>query len=91
MDLLQLIHQCFINMQAACGIDDDIIQVIVLRMLDSLSGNLYRTNLIPQSEYRNLNLFAQYLQLLDRSGTVYVASYEQRAVIALLEQLGQLA
>ncbi|MNW70201.1 hypothetical protein D3C74_494220 [compost metagenome] len=60
-------------------------------MLDSLSGNLYRTNLIPQSEYRNLNLFAQHLQLLDRSGTVYVASYEQRAVIALLQQLGQLA
>ncbi|MOA68231.1 hypothetical protein D3C78_1957540 [compost metagenome] len=60
-------------------------------MLNSLSGDFHRTGLITQRKYRNLDLFSQYLQLLNRSRTVNIPRYEQRAVVALLQQLSQLA
>lgn len=90
MNLLQLFHQRFIYMQAARCIDKDIIQIVILRMLNRLSGDLHRTRLISQREDGNLNLVTQHLQLLNRRRTVDVRRYEQRAVIALLQQLRQL-
>lgn len=50
VNLLQFLHQRFIDMQAARRIDDDIVQVIGARMLHRLACNLYRADLIAQEK-----------------------------------------
>ncbi|MNW04134.1 hypothetical protein D3C71_2001760 [compost metagenome] len=63
-------------MQTACGIDDDIIVIVILGLLQRLLRDLDRTHLVAQREYRHFDLFAENLQLLDRGRTVNIARYE---------------
>ena len=56
-----------------------------------LLGNFYRRNLVAQSKYRHIQLFAQNLQLGNSSRTVNVACNQQRFFVLALQVVGQLA
>ncbi|CRF28861.1 Uncharacterised protein [Mycobacterium tuberculosis] len=90
-DLLQLVHQAFVDMQTSGCIDDQIVVVVILRMLQRLLGDIHRTYFIAEREYRNFELLPKHLQLLDGCRTVNVRRREQRPVILLQQHLGQLA
>ena len=90
LDILQFFHQFLVNVQTTGGIDDDRIAGQVRRFFQRLPGNLNRRHLVPQREHRHANLLAQYLQLGNRSRTVYVGGHQQRALLLLFQVEGQL-
>ncbi len=88
-DLLQFIHQFFIDMQASSRIDDHIVKMVLLGMFNGLRRDLNRVRLAKR-EHRHLDLFAQDLQLFDRSRAVDIRCDEERLMILLLEQAREL-
>ena len=78
----QLLHQLFINVQAAGGIDDHRITAVIARVLNGFPGDLHRVALAAL-EHLHADLSAHDLQLLDGSRTVHVARDQQRLLAAL--------
>ena len=70
-------------MKASRGVYEYHIVALEKRVLNAFGGYLYGGFLITESEHRNVKLFADYLKLLYRSGTIDVAGYE-KGVFALL-------
>ncbi len=75
VDLTELLHQGFVDMEPACGIDQQIVITVVLRMLQSLTCNFNRTVALGKSEHRYLDLFAQHLKLLNCSRPVNIPGH----------------
>ncbi|MNZ95907.1 hypothetical protein D3C78_1150800 [compost metagenome] len=90
MDLLQLLHQLLVNMEATSRIDNDIVIAVLLRVLQTGTGNFNRRGLVTQREHGRVYLISEHLQLLNRCRTINITSDKQRLMVALLEQLSQL-
>ena len=78
-------------MQTAGGIDNDGIAGQMGRLVQRLTGNLYRGNLVAQRKHGNAYLFPQHLQLGNSSGTVYIGGYQQGALLFPFQVVSQLA
>ena len=85
LDVFQLVHQLFVDMQAACGIEENQIIAVFLGKVDAVFGDLDRVAL-AFVKHRDVQLLANHLELLDCRGAVYVARDEQRAALLLLAQ-----
>ncbi|MNM61208.1 hypothetical protein D3C81_725040 [compost metagenome] len=59
-------------------------------MLQRLTSDFNRAVAFRQRKDWHFDLLAEYLQLLDRRGTVNVTRYEQRPMILFQQQFGQL-
>ena len=81
-DLDQFLHQHFVDLQAACGIEDDDVIAVVLGVGQCLFGDGRRL-FAGQGEDRRTGLFAHHLQLVDRGRTVDVAGHQHRAAALL--------
>ena len=91
VDLGQLAHQFFVDVQAAGRIEDHHLHAAVLGLLD---GDLAEGHGVLRGQVGidgNTKLLAQDLQLLDGRGALQVGRHEHRLAAALLEQLAQLA
>ena len=79
LDILELVHQCFIDMQTTCRIKKHIIVAVILGFRDCQTCNFNRVDL---TAFKNGNacLFTHDLQLFDCGGTVNVARHKQRTV-----------
>ena len=84
LDALELIHELLIYMQAACGIDENIVVALVPCKRDRLFGCFNRI-LRPLFKDRYADLFAEHLKLFDSRGTVDIARDEHRSAAAVLE------
>ena len=86
---MELVHQLLVNLQAAGGIDDDIVVAVVLGVAHSLLGGEHRVLGAPL-EHRGPGLLPHHLQLFDSRGAVDVAGHQQGAVALGLQLVGQL-
>ena len=89
LDVLQLLHQLFVDVQASGSIQDDDVVAVVLGVLDCVFGNLHRTDGAHLKD-RCIDLCSDYLQLLDSSRAVNVTGNQQRAFALLAEHPCQL-
>ena len=86
LDLLQLRHELFVNVETSGGVQKDRIKPVVLGVTHRVLGNLHRVYL-PQRKDRNIQLLAYHLQLGDGGGTVHVAGHQQRTLAHLTFQI----
>ena len=89
LDVLQLLHELFIDMQTAGGIEDHDIVAVVFRVANRFlrdPDGVFGAHL----KDRYLRLRADDLQLFDRRGTIDVARDQHRTVILFLEPFAQL-
>jgi len=85
-------HHDLVNGQAAGRIDDHQIQSLFLGKVDSVFGYLNRLLIVGLHIDRYAYLFTQHPQLLDGSGSVYVAGDQQRVFAPFgTQHVGQLA
>ncbi len=68
LDALELVHQRFVDVQAACGIEEDHVVAVVTSVLDGLLRDLNGVDL-THFENGNIQLLADDLQLRDGRGT----------------------
>ena len=85
LDVFQLVHELFVDMQAACGIEENQIVAVLFGKVDAVLCDLDRIAL-ALVKHRDVQLLADHLELVDRRGAVYVARDEQRAPLLLLAQ-----
>ena len=82
LDILQLIHELLVNMQAAGGIQKNQIIAVVGGIFQRLPRNTHRVAL-PHLKNRDVQLLAHYLQLGNGGGTVHIAGHQQRPLAVL--------
>ena len=88
-DLLELLHELFVDMQTAGGIQDHHVVAVVLRVTDSLLRDLDRI-LGTHFKDRHAGFLADDLQLVDRRRAVDIAGDQHGTVILRLEHFGEL-
>ena len=76
LDTLQLVHELFINVQTACGIQEYNVISVVRGVFQRLPGDVHRVAL-AHLKNGNVQLLAHHLQLLDGGGAVHVAGHQQ--------------
>ena len=84
LDVFQLVHQLFVDVQAACGIEKHDVVAVVAGIFDGFLRNGDRIDL-THLENGDIQLLSDDLQLCDGRGTVHVARGEQRTVALLAE------
>ena len=89
VDALQLVHQGFVNLQPAGGINDNDVMTVVFRITNGILTNLYRI-VLALLKHRHTCLRTHNLQLLDRSRTVNITGNQHRAVSLPFVELCQL-
>ena len=89
LDVHQLLHQHFVDLQAACGIQNDDVVAVVSGVRQCLAGDLRRL-CAGQGEHRRTGLFAHHLQLVNSSGAVDIAGHQHGAAALLDVKLGKL-
>ena len=89
LDLDQLLHQDFVDLQAAGGIKDDDVIAVVLRVGQRLFGDDRRLFAVQRKD-RCPRLFAHDLQLVNGGGAVDIARHQHGAAALLDEILGKL-
>ena len=88
-DGLQLVHERFINVQAACRIEEDHVVAVPDGVGDGGLCNVDRVRLTHLKD-GDIELRAYDLQLLDGGRTVNVTGGEQRVLVLLFEKPGEL-
>ena len=89
LDGLEFVHECLIDVQAACGVKENHVVTVAHGMGNGSFCNVHRVRL-AHFKNRNAKLSADDLQLFDGCGPVNVAGREQRVFILLFEQTCQL-
>ena len=89
LDVLQLLHHRFVDLQTSCCIEDDQVLLVLGCVLDGRLGDV--RGLVPVAHREDFHalLFAVDLQLFDRCGPVDVQRNEQRFFALLLELPGK--
>ena len=85
----QLVHQLFVDLQTASGIDDHIVVAVIFGVLYRLLRGQHGV-LGPLLENRGFRLFRHDLQLLDGGGAVNISRYQQRPVSLAFQRMGKL-
>src|SRR5690606_10952237 len=91
-NLLQLVHQFLIDLETACGIDDDGVVPVIGGMRERRFGDVDGILAAIRLEYVEAELAAEGLQLIDCGRPVNVCRYEQgRSFECFLEVAAELA
>ena len=91
LEVADFLHHLLIHSQSTGCIDDDHIVAVGLSLLQSVVSDAEYILVIRLTINRHTHLFAYYMELLDSSRTIYVASHEQRLLTFLvLEHIGKL-
>ena len=85
LDGLELVHERLVNVQTACGVEEDHVVAVPHGVSDGCLCDIDRVCL-AHFENGNAELSADDLQLLDGGGAVNVAGREQRIFVLLFEQ-----
>ena len=89
LDVHQLLHQHFVDLQTACRVQNDDIVAIVPGVCQRLAGDLRRL-CAGQGEHRRTGLLAHHLQLVNSRRAVDIAGYQHGAASLLDIKLGKL-
>ena len=87
----QFLHQRFVDLQTAGGVEDQRVAIVGLGEVQRLAGDLQNIRFALLHEDRNFDLFAERLQLVHGRRTINVRRDEQRRAALLEQQLGELA
>ena len=87
--VLQLLHQRFVDVQAAGGIDDQHVLAVVAGVIHRFLGGFHGV-LGALFKHRHPHLLAHHLQLLDSGGVVNIAGGQQGLFALLDQETGQL-
>ena len=90
VDLLQLVHRHFVDVQPASSVEDDGIEQVVFRIGDRVAANLDRVGRELAVD-RHVDLLAEHLQLLDGRGTLKVGGDQERLALPAHQGEGELA
>ena len=85
LDFLQLLHQRFVDVQAAGGVDDQHVLAVIPGVLDGFLGG-FDGALGALFKHRHAHLLTHHLQLLDSGGAVNIAGGQQ-GLFALLGEI----
>ena len=92
MQLLDLRHHRIVYREPACGVDDQHVVVMPLRIVQRGQRDVLRLLADVGGEEIYLQLFRQRVQLLDRRRAIHVAADQQHLLLVLVaQQLGELA
>ena len=83
LDVHQLLHERFVDVESAGGVDDDGVEAVFQGVRHALFRDLDRAYLSHVEHFR-ADLFTDYAQLLYRGGTVDVRGDEQHLFALLL-------
>ena len=86
----ELVHQVLVDVQAAGGVDDQDVAVVLHRLVARPGGHLDGVGLTRLGVDVGLRLGAELLELLDRSRPLQVAGGQGDVLVLLLQQLGEL-
>ena len=84
LDGLELVHERFVDVQTACGVEEDHVVAVPYGVGDGGFCNVDRVRL-AHFKNGNAELSADDLQLLDGGGTINVAGCEQRIFVLLFK------
>ena len=85
-----LIHELFVEVHASAGVDDEGVELVLLRLGESGLGHLGGVLLPLHDEDRHADRLTEDLQLQDRGGPDQVGGDEEDATPLLLEPEGEL-
>ena len=89
LDVFQLVHQGFVDVEAARGVQQNHVVAVLPGVLDGGGGDLHRVGR-AHLEHRDAHLRADGDELLDGGGTVDVAGGQKGPFAVLFQQGGQL-
>ena len=72
LDLLELLHHAFVNVETSCCIEDDDVVAVLCRMFQGCLGNIRRLMLITHGKHIHTLLFSVNLELLYRCRPINV-------------------
>ena len=75
--MLQLVHQGFVDVQTAGGIQKDDVIAVIFGVFYRFLSNTDRI-ILPHFKNRDIDLLAYDLKLIDRRRTVYITGSQQR-------------
>lgn len=78
-DGFDFVHHFLVDSESACGVDDNEVLVAPFSQIDGVEGYFYGVFAIGLGVNGDLNLFSQHTELFDSSGSVDVASGQQRS------------
>ena len=86
IDLLHLVHEALVDVQASGGIDDEHVEHAALRLLESVASDFRGRIRRAGWEKLRTDLLRESLQLQDRGGSPHVRAHEQDAFFFTLNQ-----
>ena len=88
----QFLHQRFVDLQPAGGVEDERVPFVGARRSRAPRGQCASTSVSPRCDkHRQIELLAERFELVHRRRPINVGRHEQRRAALLLEQAGQLA
>ena len=87
LDITQLLHEGFVNLQTTRRINQDIVIFIGTRLFQTIFDNLNRWCLCSHIKNRNINLLAQGLQLVNGCWTIDIRRNHHWASFLFFNQL----
>jgi hypothetical protein len=87
----QFAHQRLVDLQAAGGIKDQRIAIVLSREIERLAGNFQDVRLPFADENRQIQLFAEGFQLVHSGRAIDVGGHEQRRAGLFVEQTREFA
>ena len=91
IDLPQLVHRHFIDVQPAGGVEDDGIEEVLLGVVEGVAADVDGIGGRRFAVDRHADLLAEHFELIDGGGTLQVGGDQQRLAAALAQRQGELA
>ena len=91
VDLLQLVHRHFVDVEPTGGVEDHRVEQRGLGVGDGVTADVYRRGRRRLAEDGHADLFAEDLDLIDGGGALHVGRDQQRLAAALAQHQGELA
>ena len=86
VDLLHLLHQRFIDVQAAGGVDDEHVCHAALGLFERRARDVRRRDAVGRAPELRADLLRQPLELQDGGGPTHVRAHEQHALALALDE-----
>ena len=87
VDLLQLVHRHFVDVEPAGGIKDDGVEFRILGVGDRVTADVHRRGWRRLTKDRDADLVAENFDLIDGGRPLHVGGDEQRLTTALAQNI----
>ena len=85
-----LFHHVGVDLQATCGVDQQRVEALLPRFLQTSGSNVFRLGIRTEAEHLDIDLCAQRLQLVDGSRSIDISPHHQGPTALILEMKAQL-